>query len=149
MTGHPVLWQLVTSFTGTYGFCLIFHVRKKWRIPVSFLGMLGWGIYLFGMSLWNDLFVSTLIASAFCAVCAELGARIFRVPATVIFISSVISLIPGRTLYYGMSNAVRGDSASAVMYFQMTALYALAIALGMSLVWAFWYMLRKVLEQRR
>ncbi len=146
---NRILLQLVASFFGTYGFCLIFRLRKKWRPAACLIGMTGWGVYLAGMHWWQNIFPATLAASAFCAVCAETLARLCRVPATVLFIPSVIPLIPGRALYYALSNAVSGDISAAQVDFEITVIYALAIAIGMSIVWAFWYVVRKMLENGR
>ena len=146
---NRILLQLAASFFGTYGFCLIFRLRKKWRPAACLIGMAGWGVYLAGMHWWQNIFPATLAASAFCAVCAETLARLCRVPATVLFIPSVIPLIPGRALYYALSNAVSGDISAAQMDFEITVIYALAIAIGMSIVWAFWYVVRKMLENGR
>ena len=38
--------QLLTSFTGSLGFCLVFHLRRRYLLPASLGGVLtcgGWG----------------------------------------------------------------------------------------------------------
>ena len=83
--------QLLTSFTGALGFCLVFHLRRR---------------YMFA---------------------ASLG---FLIPAL------LIPLVPGRPLYYAMYYAVQQDMDLSADFARQTALYALGIALGASLVWA-------------
>ena len=48
----------------------------------------------------------------------------------------LIPLVPGRPLYYAMYYAVQQDMDLSADFARQTALYALGIALGASLVWA-------------
>ena len=41
-----MLIQLVTAFTGSLGFALLFHVRKEKLLLASLGGLLAWGVYL-------------------------------------------------------------------------------------------------------
>lgn len=38
--------QLLTSFTGSLGFCLVFHLRRRYLLPASLGGVLTCGVYL-------------------------------------------------------------------------------------------------------
>lgn len=128
--------QLISAFIGSLGFCFVFNVRGKLVLPAAIGGMLCWGVYLLYESALGGMFMPTLIASAFAALYGEVLARIFRAPAPVFLIPTVIALIPGSTLYYMMSCAVRQDWAMAREYGSQTGTYALGIAIGISLVWA-------------
>lgn len=55
-------------------------------------------------------------------------------------------LIPGRSLYYATYCAVRQEMSLARDYAAQTAEYALGIALGASLVWAFANMRRSLVR---
>ena len=61
-------------------------------------------------------------------------------------IALVIPLIPGRSLYYATYCAVRQEISLARDYAAQTAEYALGIALGASLVWAFANMRRSLVR---
>ena len=101
-----MITQLVTSFTGALGFCLVFRLR---------------GRYLFAA-----------------AVYAEFLAWLMGAPTTLFLTPALlIPLIPGRPLYYAMYYVVRQESELAQDFARQTAEYALGIALGASLVWAF------------
>lgn len=148
---HTVM-QLITAMTGSMGFCLLFHVRTRLILPAAFGGFLSWGIYLLSAHFIPGVLVPSVLTSAFCAIYAELLARILKAPATVFFIPAVIPLIPGSTLYYTMSYLVRKDWAAANEYGALTAQYALGIAAGASLVWALSEIVKKsvaLLFQRR
>lgn len=130
------------------GFALLFHLDRKHLLAASFCGMMGWAVYLMAMHATGTLFFSSLIASAMTALYAELLARREKAPATLFFIPGIVPLIPGSTLYYTMNAAVGGNMEDARFFSTLTVQYALSIAAGMSLVWAFFSMRRNVLRQR-
>ena len=138
---EKLIIELGTAFIGSLGFALMFHVRRVFWIPGALGGMLSWGIYLLGTSQTEGVFIPCLLASAFAALYAEVLARILKAPATIFFIPSVVPLIPGSTLYYTMSYAVQGAWDTSGTYGFLTVQYALSIASGISLVWAFSMML--------
>lgn len=137
--------QLLTSFTGALGFCLVFHLRWRYLIPASMGGLLTCWVYLIGAAIWDGILLPTLAASAFAAIYAEFVAWFMGAPATLFLIPAVlIPLVPGRTLYYAVYHAVQQDMVLAADFARQTALYTLGIALGASLVWAFANMRRQL-----
>ena len=88
------------------------------------------------MHLFKNIFLACLLASAFSALYSEIVARIQKAPTTLFFITSVIPLIPGSTLYHACSNAVVRQWSEAKHYATVTLQYALAIAAGACIVWA-------------
>ena len=74
----------------------------------------------------------------------EILARSCRSTSTSFFVTSVIPLIPGSTLYYCMRSVVEGNLHQAWNYGRDTFLYALGIAAGMSIAWAICDFLRKI-----
>lgn len=128
--------QLLSAFVGSLGFCLLFHVSMKYIFSSALGGFLCWGVYLVSTGLFDGIFFSSLLTSAFCALYSEISARVFRAPATVFYIPAIIPLIPGSTLYYTMSHLVQEDITAAQEYATATAQYALGIACGSCLIWA-------------
>lgn len=61
---------------------------------------------------------------------------------TIFFISGIIPLVPGSSLYYTMSAIVHGDSEAASYYSSRTIQYAFAIAAGISVITAVFEMWR-------
>lgn len=136
--------QLITAFAGSLGFGMLFHLRRKLLMPAAVGGMLCWGVYLLAIQWLEGILVPSLLASAFAALYAELLARRLRAPATIFLIPTVVPMIPGSTLYYAMSHAVRGEWAEARSFGAQTVQYALGIAIGISLVWALMEMARNL-----
>lgn len=144
---EDVLLQLGTAFIGSLGFALLFNVRRQFWFVGSLGGLLGWAIYLLGTTQTEGVFMPCLAASAFAALYAEVLARILKAPATIFFIPSIVPLIPGSTLYYTMSYAVQNSWEVSGSYGFLTIQYALSIASGISLVWAFSMMVTKILKR--
>jgi len=129
--------QLIAALLGSAGFAMLFHLRGKLVLPAGIGGMLCWGTYLLAEYYLGGLFIPSVIGSAFAALYAELLARKMKAPATLFFVPTVISMIPGSTLYYTMSYAVQKNWEQAHIYGGNTIQYALGIAVGICLVWAF------------
>lgn len=129
-----VITQLVTAFVGSLGFALMFGMRKRYLMASSLGGMVTWGIYM-AMNAWlSSSFLACLAASSFAIIYSEVLARIYKTPATMFIMPSVVPLVPGGPLYYAMSEAVRGNMQQAGFYGRETLLFALAIASGICLV---------------
>ncbi len=93
--------QLLSGAAGSVGFGLIFNLRKKYLPLVAAGGFLGWLVYLLcSRYIWEGVFLPTLAASFATAIFAEVLARVCRAPSTLFFLTAVIPLVPGRTLYY-------------------------------------------------
>ena len=134
---NPVLVQLITAFFGSLGFALLFGLRRRYLFTASLGGVLAWGIYLAAEGWLHTVFLPCLLAAAFTVLYAELLARAFKSPATLFLIPAIIPLVPGSSLYYAMSCAVRGELEAARGYGMLTLKYTLAIAAGISIVMAF------------
>ena len=86
-------------------------------------------------------------ASAAAAAYAEIMARLLKAPVPLYVLPSVISLVPGGSLYYTMSYCMERDWEQFGIYGYRTVQYALAIAAGMSLVWALADMWKRGIEK--
>ncbi len=129
--------QLISATVGTFGFGMIFGLKLKYLFTVTVGGLFSCGIYLVGMYVLDEnIFLATLLAGAFAAFFSEISARIMKAPSTLFFVTTIISLIPGRALYYTCSSAVVRNWSECRKYANVTIQYALAIAVGACIVWA-------------
>ncbi len=144
-----IIIQLITGMLGSIGFALLFGLKKKYLISAALGGLFSWGLYLIGLKLCENIFLACLLASAFCALYSEIVARIQKAPTTLFFITSVVPLIPGSTLYYTCSNAVARDWQNARHYGTLTLQYALAIAAGSCIIWAITIIIENVKKNKK
>ncbi len=98
--------QLITGAIGSVAFGLLFHMKTKYLPLATAGGFLSWLVFLFGKNLWGSVFLPALLAGFIADVYAEILARICKGTSTSFFVTSVIPLIPGSTLYYCMSSSV-------------------------------------------
>ena len=118
-----MIMQLLTSFTGALGFCLVFHLRRRYMFAASLGGLLTCGVYLAAASIWSGILLPTLTAAAFAALYAEFLAWFMGAPATLFLIPALlIPLVPGRPLYYAMYYAVQQDMDLSADFARQTAL---------------------------
>ena len=96
--------QLITGAIGSVAFGLLFHMKTKYLPLATAGGFLSWLVFLFGKNLWGSVFLPALLAGFIADVYAEILARICKGTSTSFFVTSVIPLIPGSTLYYCMSS---------------------------------------------
>lgn len=137
MLSQELIWKLFIAFISSMGFALMFNLHKRWIIQASFGGLCSWGIYLFCQSaLGQTVFIPCLIASIFSALYAYALAHYSEGPFTMFFLIAVVPLIPGSGLYYTIFNLVQGNPEQVHHFARMTAEFALAIAFGVSAVWA-------------
>ena len=128
------IFQLITSFLGTLGFGILFHIRgrKLWLAALG--GFLAWAIFLL-LGLWIESEpMRYLLVSILTTLYAEVLARWVKTPTTTFIIVSLIPLIPGSGLYYTMANALSGNSEGFMEKGIYTLELSLALALGIILV---------------
>ncbi len=135
-TSLPV--QLSAALVATLGFALFYNVKKR-EIPALAVGGLGvWVVYLAVSALVPEMpFLATFVASVVGAIFSAGMGIWFKVPASIFFYVAVITLIPGRMLYFTMACAAAGSWALFENFATMTLIAVLGIAAGMSLIWAF------------
>ena len=100
-----IMIQLITGAIGSVGFGILFHIKKKYLPLAAVGGFLSWLVFLLGKEFWGNVFLPTLMAGFVTDVYAEILARICKETSTSFFVTSVIPLIPGSTLYYCMNIA--------------------------------------------
>lgn len=139
-----IIMQLITGAVGSVGFGIIFHMKNKY-LPLAFIGgVISWMVFLIGKEIWGAVFLPSLLAGLVADIYAEILARICKATSTAFFVTSVIPLIPGSTLYYCMNSIIEGNSMQAIAYGRDTFLVAFAIAAGMSIAWEICYLIRRI-----
>lgn len=123
--------QLITAFSGSIGFAMLFNIKRNKLFVAGFGGFLAWGVYLFAGIWLNSDPIRFFIASIALTFYAEIFAKIKKAPATIFLVSAAIPLIPGGSLYHTMSYAVAGDWEKFARQGTNTILLAVAIAIGM------------------
>ena len=107
---ETLIVQLITGAIGSVGFGILFHMKRKY-LPLAAAGaLISWMVFILGKAFWGNIFLPTLFASFVTDVYAEILARICKETSTSFFVTSVIPLIPGSTLYYCMNSILEGNT---------------------------------------
>ncbi|SKA75836.1 Uncharacterized membrane protein YjjB, DUF3815 family [Clostridium sp. USBA 49] len=123
----------IYAFLASLGFGVLFNIKGKNLFFASLGGGITWGIYLVVFKYYKfDLF-SLFIASLFAGIYSEIFARILKTPVTTFSICSIITLVPGRGMYYTMLESVQGNINNFLSTGLNTLSSAGAIAVGILL----------------
>lgn len=127
MNSDDVL-QILTGFTGTLGFCVLFHIRgaKLWMAALG--GLLSQACFLLFGTIISSEVIRYFIVSVLLTVYAEVLARLLKTPVTTFCMVTLIPLVPGGALYYTMAYALHEDWA----LFVPKALYTLELSAALS-----------------
>ncbi len=128
MSISEIVTQIATAFLGSFGFSVLFNLRRTKLLIAALGGMLSWSLFLL-LGLWfSGEPIRYFFASAFVTVYAEIFARIKKTPTTSYLVPGFIPMIPGGALYSTMKYALNGEW----QLFGETAAYTVQLALGIA-----------------
>lgn len=128
---------IIASFVATLGFALVYNIRGRNLLLATLNGAFSWAVYLLCQHFFDSLVFSFFAAGAATAVYAELGAYLFKTPATVYLIPGIIPLVPGLTVYRTVESGLFGDLSAFGEGLFSTVKIGGAIALGLIFMSAF------------
>lgn len=140
--------ELIAAFFGSMGFAILFRLRKELLIQASLGGMFAWLVFLLVQNGSDAVFVPCLCGAIFAGVYAEALARYLKAPVILFFITAVVPLIPGSALYYTTENIVAHNYEAASNWWNTTMTYALAISLGIAIIWAILIMIQNIQKEK-
>ena len=126
--------QILSSFVGTLGFCILFNIRGKKLIFSSLGGALAWFFFLALNYLLNKEILCYFLVSVIASIYSEIMARVLKTPVTTFSIAVLIPLIPGSALYYSLKFALEGSTGDFVTKASYTLSLAAALSVGIILV---------------
>lgn len=108
---------VVTGFGAlgvTVGFAMLLNAPKRTLLPASITAMLGYWLYLALLEIaGTSAMTAYFLSSVFMSVLCEIEARWMRMPSTIFFLSALVPLVPGYTIYRAMLALVENDGAAA------------------------------------
>ncbi|MBR5295680.1 MAG: threonine/serine exporter family protein [Clostridia bacterium] len=140
---NMIITELITSFFGSLGFSMVFNVRRRNLLPAAIGGVIVCLSYQIPFHIFSlGVFLSSLIAGAVCQIYSEALARILKSPATVFYITALIPLIPGGSLYRTMEAVVEKDLALFQKFGIQTLYTTLGLSIGISFITAILFLIR-------
>lgn len=131
---HSILVQQAACFIGCIGFVVVYNIHGPGGLLCALGGMLAWGAYLVTLALGGNDLTGYFIAAVVSGIYSEVMARIRKYPAISYLVVSIFPLIPGASIYYTMTWAVRGDMAAFADQGTHTIAIAGILAVGILMV---------------
>ena len=127
-----IFLEMFVAFAATMAFAVIFNVSRS---ELIFCGIAE-GVYLFTLRISDETALAIFVASIAVTVLSRILANVRRMPVTVYLISGIISLVPGAGMYNTVYNIISSDYMKAMYTGVDTIKVAVAIAVGIVLVFA-------------
>ena len=141
---------LITAFTGSFGFALLFGLREKLLFPASLGGLISWGTYLLFNSFFTDryMFLNCFLATTITATFVHIIAYKLKAATIVFLIPSIIPLVPGSDLYYTFLYLYRNEQANMNLHIENLCKFVFSIAAGMTVTWASKSIIRNIKQMK-
>lgn len=129
------LIQILAAFGGTIGYGALFNVRGKKLLLAALGGMSAWILYLaLNNYAIENVTLCCFIVSIVTSTYSEILARLLKTPASTFYIATLMTLIPGSTLYYSIDAVVNKDMAQFIFYISRTVEIAAALSAGIVVI---------------
>lgn len=135
------IMQFVISFITTLGFSFFFQVRPRALLSASIAGACGWVLCVYAVDHGMSLIFANFFAALLIGLFAEILARYEKNPVTIYIVPGILPLVPGFRIYYMMNFFVDGDLNAGIQQGISAFFIALALALGIITISAFFKML--------
>lgn len=130
----PAIIKSLGAGIAVYAASIMLGSKKRLPFYNAFVGTTSCFIKNIFLLFDSGIFISTLIACIFLAFAAQIGARFFKHPVTLITIPTLYPLVPGSSLYMAVHAFLSQDKEQAGQMAIQTITIALAIALALLFV---------------
>lgn len=125
---------ILMAFLGSYCPAILFNIERKKLIWAGLCGAISWTAFNSVLTLTGSNIFAAFVAALVISFMSEIMAKILKTPATVFYIPSLFSIVPGIPAYYTVLYIIENKITEAVYKGIETAASAGAIAFGILLV---------------
>ncbi|WP_283679535.1 threonine/serine exporter family protein [Lentilactobacillus sp. Marseille-Q4993] len=122
--------QIIGSAICSVSFAYIINVSRRLFVPVSIAGAITWLVYVWVTYLAHSSLLNTLISVGMLTLISQYFAKRYKAPMTIFFIPSLVALVPGITMFVGLSQLGIGQSTLAVTTFVGVIANLLGLTIG-------------------
>ncbi|MCI1894741.1 MAG: threonine/serine exporter family protein [Lactobacillus sp.] len=141
-----LLIELVVSFASTIGFGIITNIPKRTLLPAGITGSLAWVVYVVVAGQTPNMILPNLLAATTIGLLANVAAIWVKAPVNVMYIPSLVSLVPGAIIYMSMKNFTLGRETAAQAGLVKTLSIAIGLAVGFVIAEAIFKPIRRPLR---
>lgn len=125
--------QFIYGFFASMAFGVIFHTPKKALPIVGTIGGIGWIVYRYLLFTTDNTLTSAMVAGILIGTLAGILSILLKFPTIVLYIPSLIPLVPGGGMYYTMYYLIMEEMDLFGAKALETTLIAIALATGIFL----------------
>ncbi len=125
-----LLIHAIVSFASSVGFGIITNIPKRTLLPAGITGAASWIVYVLMTHVTTGAILPNLLAAITIGIFANVSALIVKAPVNVMYIPSLVSLVPGAIIYMSMKDFTLGQETAAAQYLIKTLTIAIALAVG-------------------
>ncbi|WP_203632573.1 threonine/serine exporter family protein [Lacticaseibacillus suibinensis] len=141
-----LLIELVVAFASTIGFGIITNIPKRTLLPAGITGALAWVVYVVVAGQTTNLILPNLLAATTIGLLANIAAIWVKAPVNVMYIPSLVSLVPGAIIYMSMKDFTLGRETAAQAGLVKTLSIAIGLAVGFVIAEAIFKPIRRPLR---
>ncbi|WP_225047755.1 threonine/serine exporter family protein [Lacticaseibacillus kribbianus] len=142
------LIHALISFASSVGFGIITNIPRRTLLPAGITGAASWLVYVALTAATHAVILPNLMAGVTIGVLANLFAIRVKAPVNVMYIPSLVSLVPGAIIYMSMKDFTLGREAAAQQGLTKTLTIAIALAVGFVIAEASFNALRRLARRR-
>lgn len=142
-----LLIELVVAFASTIGFGIITNIPKRTLLPAGITGSLAWVVYVVVAGQTPNMILPNLLAATTIGLLANIAAIWVKAPVNVMYIPSLVSLVPGAIIYMSMKNFTLGRETAAQAGLVKTLSIAIGLAVGFVIAEAIFKPIRRPLRR--
>jgi uncharacterized membrane protein YjjB (DUF3815 family) len=142
-----ILIHAVVSFASSVGFGIITNIPKRTLLPAGITGSASWVVYVLLTNATHSVILPNLLAAVTIGVFANMAALIVKAPVNVMYIPSLVSLVPGAIIYMSMKDFTLGQETAAQQGLVKTLTIAISLAVGFVIAEAFFNQVRGPLRR--
>lgn len=91
--------KALAAFIAVLAFCVVIDVPKRYVPQASFVGGIGWFLYLYTYNLYDKVWVATFVSGFIIALISHIFAKVYKAPVTIFLIAGIIPIVPGGQMY--------------------------------------------------
>lgn len=136
-----IIFQLAAVYVCTIAVAILFHMPKDQFLFCGLTGMVAWIGYLLALQINPSVVLASFISALLLTAVSRIFAVTRRTPIIIFLVSGIFPLVPGAGIYYTAYYFIMGDNALALGKGVETIKIAVAIALGIVLMFSLPYSL--------
>jgi uncharacterized membrane protein YjjB (DUF3815 family) len=140
-----LLIHAIISFASSIGFGIITNIPRRTLLPAGITGSASWVVYVLLTGATKSVIIPNLAAAVTIGLLANTAALIVKAPVNVMYIPSLVSLVPGAIIYMSMKDFTLGKDMAAQQGLVKTLTIAIALAVGFVIAEALFNQIRQPL----